>query len=34
MNNKLEKVTAVLVGCGNMSREWLKIVGDISNLEE
>jgi len=33
MNNKLEKVTAVLVGCGGMSGEWLKIAGDILNLE-
>jgi len=33
MNNKLEKVTAVLVGCGGMGGGWLRIAGDISNLE-
>lgn len=33
MNNKLEKVTAVLVGCGSMSKVWLKVADDILNLE-
>ncbi len=33
MNNKSQKVTAVLVGCGGMSTVWLKVAGDISNLE-
>ena len=33
MNNKLQKVTAVLVGCGSASKGWLDAAGDISNLE-
>ena len=33
MNNKLEKVTAVLVGCGSISKGWHAAAGDISNLE-
>ncbi len=33
MNNKLHKVTAVLVGCGGISGGWLKVASDISNLE-
>ncbi len=33
MNNKLEKVTAVLVGCGSISKEWFDAAGRISNLE-
>lgn len=33
MNNKSQKVTAVLVGCGGMSRVWLKAADDILNLE-
>lgn len=33
MNNKLQKVTAVLVGCGSTSKGWLDAAGDISNLE-
>jgi len=33
MNNKSQKVTAVLVGCGSISEVWLKAVGDISNLK-
>lgn len=33
MNDKLEKVAAVLVGCGSMGGGWLKVAGDISNLE-
>ena len=27
MNNKLEKVTAVLVGCGSISKEWFDTCG-------
>ena len=33
MNKKLQKVTAVLVGCGSISKGWLDAAGDISNLE-
>jgi len=33
MNNKLEKVTAVLVGCGSISKVWLDAAANISDLE-
>jgi len=33
MNNKSGKVTAVLVGCGSISKGWLDAAGDISDLE-
>ena len=33
MNNKSGKVTAVLVGCGSVSKGWLGAAGNISNLE-